>query len=166
MRFGHVASLDLTIDLVGMDIEDEDDFADDFDIKTMVNLIGRPLTDGRFQYGLVINPAPEQLLPQMSMPNQLSVLLGQIGACIIRRSPGSIQGCVNKAVIFVASILINFTTPSGSVGIVMSHCARLIELTRMQAEITPALLSIRCLVTNLLAVERYPTGCTSPHPMN
>jgi hypothetical protein len=30
--------------------EDDDELVDDFDIKTMANLIGRPLTDGRFKY--------------------------------------------------------------------------------------------------------------------
>ena len=30
--------------------DDDDGVVDDFDIKTMANLIGRPLTDGRFKY--------------------------------------------------------------------------------------------------------------------
>ena len=30
--------------------EDDDGMVDDFDIKMMANLIGRPLTDGRFKY--------------------------------------------------------------------------------------------------------------------
>ena len=48
MRFGHVSAFD--------DIND-DDIVDDFDIKTMANLIGRPLTDGHFQCRRGIQPS-------------------------------------------------------------------------------------------------------------
>ena len=34
----------------GFGDDDDDGVMDDFDIKTMANLIGRPLTDGRFKY--------------------------------------------------------------------------------------------------------------------
>ena len=30
--------------------EDKDEVVDDFDIRTMANLIGKPLIDGRFKY--------------------------------------------------------------------------------------------------------------------
>ena len=48
MCFGHVSSIDLSMEVVGLENEDDDEFIDDFDIKTMANLIGRPLTDGQF----------------------------------------------------------------------------------------------------------------------
>ena len=48
MRFGHVSSIDLSMADVGLENEDDDELVDDFDIKTMANLIGRPLTDGQF----------------------------------------------------------------------------------------------------------------------
>ena len=48
MRFGHVSSIDLSMEVVGLENEDDDELVDAFDIKAMANLIGRPLTDGQF----------------------------------------------------------------------------------------------------------------------
>jgi hypothetical protein len=42
-------SCGLNLELVGLENDDDEDLVDDFDIKTMANLIGRPITDGRFQ---------------------------------------------------------------------------------------------------------------------
>ncbi len=48
MRFGHVFSIDLSMEVVGLENEDHDELVDDFDIETMANMIGRLLTDGQF----------------------------------------------------------------------------------------------------------------------
>ena len=57
MHFGHVSSIDLSMAVVGLENEDDDDLVDDFDIKTMANLIGRPLTDGQFSYRAGCQPS-------------------------------------------------------------------------------------------------------------
>ena len=44
-RYGHAK----VVDEVGFD-EDGDEIIDDFDIKCMANLIGKPLSDGQFNY--------------------------------------------------------------------------------------------------------------------
>ena len=46
-RYGHVRDLEFTGDFY--DNIDED-FIDDFDVRTMANLIGKPLSDGRLRY--------------------------------------------------------------------------------------------------------------------
>ena len=57
MRFGHVSSIDLSMEVVGLENEYDDELVDDFDIKTMANLIGRPLTDGQFRYRAGCQPS-------------------------------------------------------------------------------------------------------------
>ena len=118
-----------------------------------------------FNIGEVVNQVPEQLLHWKPMQNQLFELQGQMGASINWRSQRSIQGCINKAVMFVANTFINSSTRSGSVGIVVCLFARSVELTRMQADNTPALWSTSCLGICLLRVGRYPTGLTSSYQM-
>ena len=68
------------MELVGLENEDDDDLVDNFDIKTLANLIVRPLTDGFFQYRA---GAQEQLLYRKPIQNQLFELQGQIAASII-----------------------------------------------------------------------------------
>ena len=45
------------MEVVGLENEDDDELVDDFDIKSMANLIGRPLTNGRFQYRAGCQPS-------------------------------------------------------------------------------------------------------------
>ena len=51
-RYGHVRDLEYTC-YDNM----EDDFVDDFDVRTMANLIGKPLTDGRLRYRTTNQPS-------------------------------------------------------------------------------------------------------------
>jgi hypothetical protein len=57
MHFGRVSLIDLSMEVIGLENEDDDELVDDFDIKTMANLIGRPLTDGHFQYRAGCQPS-------------------------------------------------------------------------------------------------------------
>ena len=50
-RYGHVRDLDYDC----YDNMDEE-FIDDFDVRTMANLIGKPLTDGRMRYCITNQP--------------------------------------------------------------------------------------------------------------
>ena len=84
-----------------------------------------------FDIEQVVNQAPEQLFHLKPMQNQLFESQGQMGASIIQRSQGSVQGCVNKVVMFVVNTLINSSTHSGSVGIVVCLFARSVELIQM-----------------------------------
>jgi hypothetical protein len=53
-RYGHVRDLEFTGDFIeNMD----EDMVDDFDVRTMANLIGRPLSDGRLRYRLTNQPS-------------------------------------------------------------------------------------------------------------
>jgi hypothetical protein len=52
-----MSSIDLSIELVGLENEDNEDVVDDFVIKTMENLIGRPLIDGCIQYRIGSQPS-------------------------------------------------------------------------------------------------------------
>jgi hypothetical protein len=45
------------MEVVGLENEDDDKLVDDFDIKTMANLIGRLLTDGCFKYKAGCQPS-------------------------------------------------------------------------------------------------------------
>jgi hypothetical protein len=51
-RYGHVRDLNFDI----YDNMDED-FVDDFDVRTMANLIGKPLSDGRLRYRITNQPS-------------------------------------------------------------------------------------------------------------
>ena len=84
-----------------------------------------------FDIGQVVNQAPEQLHHRKPMQSQLFESQGQMVASIIQRSQGSVQGCVNKVVMFVVNTQINSSTHSGSVGIVVCLFARSVELIQM-----------------------------------
>ncbi len=45
-----MSSIDVSMEQVGLANEEDNNLVDDFDIKTMATLIGRPLTNGCFQY--------------------------------------------------------------------------------------------------------------------
>lgn len=101
-----------------------------------------------------------------SMQIQSYQFQDQMGASTIHRSQKSIQGCINKSVMFVTSTLINSSTHSRSVGIVRCFIARLIDLTRMQTDNIPALWSTSYMEIHLLGVGRYSTRWSSSCQMS
>ena len=83
-----MASLDLTIDLVGMDNEDDHDFVDDFDIKMMANLIERPLTDGCFQYRIGNRPSTRATTASDVNAKPIIHITGPDGSMHYLKEPG------------------------------------------------------------------------------
>ena len=65
----------------GFGDDDDDGVMDDFDIKTMANLIGRPLTDGRFKYYRKSNRPSHRLTASMNMDGRaLTRIIGEDGS--------------------------------------------------------------------------------------
>lgn len=65
----------------GFGDDDDDGVMDDFDIKTMANLIGRPLTDGRFKYYRKSNRPSQRVTASTNMDGRaLTRIIGEDGS--------------------------------------------------------------------------------------
>ena len=84
MCFGHVSA----IYFEGFDDNNDDDIVDDFNIKTIANFIGRPLTDGRFQYRRGIQPSARATTAAEVNAKPFVCITGPDGSLIYPKEPG------------------------------------------------------------------------------
>ena len=83
-RYGHVRDLEYTC-YDNM----EDDFVDDFDVRTMANLIGKPLTDGRLRYRTTNQPSSRANPFEAGLKNVVRIT-GPDGSIVHPRIEGKI----------------------------------------------------------------------------
>ena len=162
-RFGHVSSIDLSIDIAGTTNDDDDDLVDDFDIKTMANLIGRPLTNGHFQYRAGSQPSARSTTAAENNAKPIVRITGPDGSLHYPQEPGK-RPRVRQQSCYVCRQYSDkfFNTQWKCRDCGMPLC---LELIRMQVDNTHALWSTSGLVISLLDVERYPTHLTLSYQM-
>ena len=78
-RYGHVRDLNFDI----YDNMDED-FVDDFDVRTMANLIGKPLSDGHLRYHITNKPSDQDNPFQAGSKNVVCIIRPD-GSMIIQK---------------------------------------------------------------------------------
>ena len=89
-HYGHVRDLEFTGDFFdNMD----NDFIDDFDMRTMANLIGRPLSDGRLRYRSTNQPST-QTSPSSGPMKPVVCITSKDGSIVHPRMKGKEDGKV------------------------------------------------------------------------
>jgi hypothetical protein len=85
--------------VAGFADEDDDGIVDDIDIKTLANLIGRPLTDGRFKYYWKSNLPSQRITNSTNVDNRaLTHIIGTDGSWNYAKSnPDEKTCCCQKS---------------------------------------------------------------------
>ena len=94
----------MTRPVAGFGDDDDEGVVDDFDIKTMANLIGRPLTDGRFRYYRKSNHPSHRITASTNVDNRaLTCNIGEDGSWnYAKNNPDERHVVVRKSASFAA----------------------------------------------------------------
>ena len=117
--------------VAGFADDNDDGIVDDFDIKTMTNLIGRPLTDGRFKYYRKSNRPRKRITNSTNVDNRaLTRIIGADGSWNYAKSnPDEKTLCHQKSCFICCRYTPKLSTLNGCVFGVTCHCAKLITWT-------------------------------------